>query len=228
LLIAAAALLLAAVPALADSSSFSETQSPDDQLFHIDVAVSAANIGTIKVSLPGAGARFDPAQPIDQPGYSCSVTLSKYGEPDTGFTCSTSGDRAGAVTVHLLSQNCYAPPPEGSAQPAVADVWAAPSDPGTKPDATFELNGDPGCEAAEDTPVDVVVGAKCVVPKLKKLTLKKATQKLKKAGCKRGKVTKAFSNTVKKGRVIKQAPKPRKKLKLNSKVKLTVSKGKKP
>ena len=214
--------------ALADSSSFSETQSADDQLVHIDVAAAHQSIGTIKISLPGSVARFDPAAPSDQPGWSCSVTTSKYGEANAGYTCSTSGDFAGAVTVHLLSQDCYAPPPEGSAQPAVADVWAAPGDPGTPPDASFPLYADAGCDTgAGEPPVDVVTATKCAVPKLTKLTLSKATKKLTGAGCRRGKVKLAYSKTVAKGRVIKQSVKPGKKVKLNTKVQLTVSRGKK-
>ena len=214
--------------ALADSSAFSEEQSPDDQLFHVDVAISHLTIGTIKISLPGAGARFDGTQPIDAAGYSCSTTASAYGEPGTGFICSTDGQQAGSVTVHLLSQDCYAPPPQGSAQPAVAEVWSTPADPGTPADISFPLYGDPGCDSGDEPAVDAIPASKCVVPKLGRLTLDKATAKLKRAGCRRGKVKQAFSRSVAKGRVIKQSAKPGGKLKLNSKVSLTVSRGKKP
>ena len=232
--------------ALADSSSFSEAQSPDDQLFHIDVGASYLNtgqppreqnygVGTIKISLPGSRARFDPSLPIDQSGYTCSLTTSKYGEPNAAYICTTDGQVQGqglafpnAVTVHLLSQDCYAPPPEGSAQPAVAEVWAAPGDPGTAPDASFPLYGDPGCDSGlGEPPVDVIPPAKCLVPKLKNVALPKATLKLKRGGCARGKVKYVFSNKVKKGRVIAQSAKPGKKLKAKTKVKLTVSLGKK-
>lgn len=233
--------------ASAQSSTFSETQSPDDQLFHIDIAASYLNVGqpprennvgvgTIKISLPGSQARFDPALAIDQSGYSCSVTTSKYGEPNSGFICQSNGQVQGAglvfpnsVTVHLLSADCYAPPPAGSAQPAVADVWAAPGDPGTAPDASFTLLGDPGCgDLVDEPPVDPDTPLKCVVPKVKKLTLPKATFKLRRANCARGKVKYAFSRTVKKGRVISQSAKPGKRLKAKTKVKLVVSLGKKP
>jgi hypothetical protein len=235
-----------ATAALADSSSFSETQSPDDQLFHIDVGASYLNVGqpprdqnlgvgTIKISLPGSQMRFDPALPIDQSGYTCSVTSSTYGEPNTGYICTSNGQVQGAglvfpnaVTVHLLSQNCYAPPPEGSAQPGVAEVWASPGDPGTPPDASFPLYGDPGCDSGSaEPPVDNFTPAMCIVPKLKNLPLRKAKQKLTRGGCKTGKVNYVFSAT-KKGSVVKQSAKAGKKVKLGTKVKLTVSKGKKP
>jgi len=67
--------------------------------------------------------------------------------------------------------------------------------------------------------------AKCVVPKLKGLTLKKARAKLKKAHCRVGKVTKKASTAKQQGRVLKHKPKPGKTLKPNAKVNLTVGKG---
>jgi uncharacterized delta-60 repeat protein len=65
----------------------------------------------------------------------------------------------------------------------------------------------------------------CVVPKVKGKTLKAAKRGIRKAHCSVGKVTKAFSGKVKKGRVISQKPRPGKKLAVGSKVKLKVSKG---
>jgi hypothetical protein len=67
----------------------------------------------------------------------------------------------------------------------------------------------------------------CVVPKVKGKRLRAAKQAIRRAHCSIGKVTKAFSASVKKGRVISQKPKPGKKLAAGSKVKLKVSKGKK-
>jgi len=66
----------------------------------------------------------------------------------------------------------------------------------------------------------------CVVPKVKGKPLAASKRAIQKAHCSVGKVTKAFSSKVKKGRVISQKPKPGKKLAKGSKVKLTVSKGK--
>jgi hypothetical protein len=67
----------------------------------------------------------------------------------------------------------------------------------------------------------------CVVPKVKGKRLRPAKRTIRKAHCSVGKVTRAFSTKVKKGRVISQRPKPGKKLAAGSKVKLKVSKGKK-
>jgi uncharacterized delta-60 repeat protein len=67
----------------------------------------------------------------------------------------------------------------------------------------------------------------CVVPKLKGKRLTAAKKALKSAHCSVGKVTRAFSATLKKGRVISQKPKPGAKRPSGSKVNLKVSKGKK-
>jgi uncharacterized delta-60 repeat protein len=67
--------------------------------------------------------------------------------------------------------------------------------------------------------------ALCIVPKLKGKTVKAAKKAIKRAHCSVGKVTKAFSAKVKKGRVISQKPKAGKKLAPGAKVKLKVSKG---
>ncbi len=65
----------------------------------------------------------------------------------------------------------------------------------------------------------------CIVPKVKGKKLAAAKRAIKKANCSVGRVTKAFSAKVKKGRVISQKPAPGKKLPYHAKVKLKVSKG---
>lgn len=66
----------------------------------------------------------------------------------------------------------------------------------------------------------------CLVPKLKGKSLKKAKRALKAHDCSVGKIRRAFSPKVKKGRVISQRPKPHKLLRHGAKVNFTVSKGK--
>jgi hypothetical protein len=68
----------------------------------------------------------------------------------------------------------------------------------------------------------------CHVPRLRGKKLKAAKRALRKAHCKAGKITRKHSEVVKKGRVISQRPKPGKHLKKGAKVKLVISKGKKP
>jgi uncharacterized delta-60 repeat protein len=67
----------------------------------------------------------------------------------------------------------------------------------------------------------------CVVPQVKGKTLQAAERAIRRAQCSVGRVTRPFSATVKKGRVISQKPGPGKKLAAGFKVKLTVSNGKK-
>jgi uncharacterized delta-60 repeat protein len=76
--------------------------------------------------------------------------------------------------------------------------------------------------------VTATFAARCIVPKAKGKVLRTAKRALVKAHCKVGKVKKAFSAKVRKGRVIDQSAKPGKKLAPGAKVRLTVSKGKKP
>ena len=237
-----AALLL--TPSAFADASFSETESPDDALFHIDIGATFLatgspprennyGVGTIKVSLPGSTARFDALLPIDQTGYRCSITTSAYGEAGTGYLCSTDGNQSGAglafpnsVMVHLLSRDCYDPPVDGAPKPAVVEVWAAPSDPGVVPDATYKLVADVGCDdGVGEPPVDTLKPIKCIVPKLKNVPLKRVNAKLKAAGCKRGKVTYVFSRSIGKGRVLKQSQRAGKRMKFNFKINLVVSRG---
>jgi uncharacterized delta-60 repeat protein len=76
--------------------------------------------------------------------------------------------------------------------------------------------------------VTATFAALCIVPKEKGKALRTAKRALVKAHCKVGKVKKAFSAKVKRGRVIAQSAKPGKKLAPGAKIRLTVSKGKKP
>jgi beta-lactam-binding protein with PASTA domain len=78
-----------------------------------------------------------------------------------------------------------------------------------------------------DRTATATFAALCVVPKLKSKTLRAAKRAIGKAHCSVGKVTRAFSAKVKKGRVLSQKPKPATKLAAGSKVRLTLSKGKK-
>lgn len=65
----------------------------------------------------------------------------------------------------------------------------------------------------------------CVVPNVRGQTLAAARTRLARAGCRVGTVTRAYSRTVRKGRVISQRPRPRARLAESSKVKLVVSRG---
>jgi hypothetical protein len=107
----------------------------------------------------------------------------------------------------VLSDQCYAPPAAGAAQPAVADIWASPFDPGSAADLTAPIYSDACQPGGPGPPVDTTVT--CVVPTLKKLLLVKPT------------------NTVEKGRVIAQSVRAGKRLKGGSKIAVVVSRGRK-
>jgi hypothetical protein len=67
----------------------------------------------------------------------------------------------------------------------------------------------------------------CIVFDLRRHTLKAAKQGLKAGHCRLGRVRRAYSGSVRKGRVIKQRPAPGTELPLNSRVTLTISRGRK-
>lgn len=221
--------------------SFTQDTGADGQ-YHFTISVSyvfpglpprAGNFGagTVRVTLPGAGFTLDPAGAAD-PGYSCFVAAASFdSQSGDSVTCSNDGQPTGtgltfptSVTIHLVSPTCWAPPVDGSS--GTADVWAAPGDPGTAPDASLPIAPPADCTA--DAPLSPALGghlAKCRVPKLAGAPLRSATGKLRNAHCARGKVRYAHSKRVKKGRVISQSQKPRKLLGSGARVDLVVSKG---
>jgi PASTA domain/Divergent InlB B-repeat domain len=69
---------------------------------------------------------------------------------------------------------------------------------------------------------------RCVVPRVKGKRLAAAKRAIARAGCRIGKVRKAFSAKVRRGRVISQKPRPKATIAVTSPVTLTVSKGKRP
>lgn len=236
--VAVALVAAASASAQQNDVTFKQTQG-EDGLFHYDVGVSYgfpglpprtnnSGVGTVRVTLPGADFTLDAVQPAD-PGYSCALDQGFSG--GSSATCSAEGRPQGdgtafptSTTVHLVSKSCWAPEP---GQSGTAEVWAAPTDPGTAPDVTLsiqpgECSPDPGLQPVLDTKQS------CKVPNLKNLTVKAAARELATAQCKRGRVSYAFSPKVKKGRVMKQSQRPGKTLKENAKVNLVVSRGKKP
>jgi alpha-tubulin suppressor-like RCC1 family protein len=90
-----------------------------------------------------------------------------------------------------------------------------------------QLGDNKACGSSCLRPVRVVGfgRARCVVPKVKGKKLAAAKKAITKAHCSVGKITKAFSKKVKKGRVISQKPRPGTTLPAASLVALRVSKG---
>jgi uncharacterized delta-60 repeat protein len=90
--------------------------------------------------------------------------------------------------------------------------------------------GPPGGNGPDDFGVVRYQGAfsPCTVPNALGKALAVARTRIQRAGCSVGRVTRKRSNRVKKGRVISQSPKPGKTVPNAAKVKLVVSKGRKP
>ncbi len=81
-------------------------------------------------------------------------------------------------------------------------------------------------EAPQATTIaKLLVGAPCVVPKLKGKTTAAAKKALAKAGCRMGKAKKAKSKTVKKGRIVRTGKKAGTSLPPNTAIGVVVSKG---
>jgi beta-lactam-binding protein with PASTA domain len=76
-----------------------------------------------------------------------------------------------------------------------------------------------------DHDVTATFATVCVVPKVKGKRLAAAKRAIKRADCSVGKVTKAFSAKVKRGRVISQRPTAGSQHPAGAKVRLKVSKG---
>jgi hypothetical protein len=142
------------------------------------------------------------------PGSSC--------EFDVTFVAGALGERVGALYL----------PTTGPDSRDIVQLTGrgAVFDDATPPDTAAP--GRPAAEAAaaittKTAPKAKGKAKKCVVPKLKGKTLKQVKKALKKARCKLGKVTKKRARG-KKGRVILQKPAAKKKLKVGTKVRITV------
>jgi hypothetical protein len=90
----------------------------------------------------------------------------------------------------------------------------------------YDQSGDSNYTAAPEVTETVnALPPPCVVPKVKGKSLKAAKRGLRAHSCSLGKVTRAFSNRVKKSRVISQRPKRGRRLGHGSKVSLVISRG---
>jgi hypothetical protein len=248
-------LALLALPGIAradDGATISEAQGADGKW---TVAVDATytgsgggayrsniGIGTIRVTLPGIDASFAPtvtaSSPSDGSVYQCRVDVGAYEVKDTGFVCETRGTPYNVqtllfpndVAVRIVTQRCYSPQIDDPKKPAKAEIWSADYTTEYDPDATYELPLTISCPPFEK-PAQVVAPAKvksttCTVPNLRKATLKKAKAKLRKAKCStRVKIKRVASTRIKKGLVMRQTPKAKKKIARTKRVTLVLSKG---
>lgn len=226
--IVTAAIALVAVPvafAQQNDAIFKQTQG-DDGRIHMDVTAGYAfpglpprtgnsGAGTVRVTLPGANFKLES---VDA-GYTCVQT-----DP-ASITCGAQDGGPAfppSMSMRLVSDSCWA----GDSGAGSADVWAAPTDPGTAPDVSLPIQpGDCAADAGGQPVMDTKES--CKVPNVKGVTLAAAKRELKAGGCVAGKVKTAFSPKVKKGRVISQSQRPGKTMTAGGKVNLVVSRGKK-
>ncbi len=140
------------------------------------------------------------------------LTVGKKGNGRGTVTSSPGGIGCGSI--------CSAGFPYGTALTLTA-----------KPTATSVFSGWSGACAGKSTcalsmTVDraatATFRAKCIVPKVLRLTLKKARARIKRAHCTVGKITRKRSVKSRRGRVLTQRPKPGKRLAPGARVNLTV------
>lgn len=140
------------------------------------------------------------------------------------------GDGAGTVTSSpagiACGTTCSRAYDYGSSVTLMASAAAASAFAGWSGDCTGKATCAIAMTAAHSVTATFVKD--CVVPKLKGKGLKAAKRALRAHDCGVGRITRAFSTKVKKGRVISQRPKPHRLLKHGAKVKLTISKGNHP
>jgi hypothetical protein len=170
--------------------------------------------------LPGANFRLESVDPA----YSCirpsadSITCSSEGRAQDGGTAFPP-----SMSMRLVSDTCWAP---DNGQAGTADVWAAPTDPGSAPDVSLPIQPGECAAAAAGQPVQDTRET-CKVPNVKGMRLAAAARELIAGDCKRGRVSYAYSAKIKKGRVVSQSQRPGRTMKAAGKVNLVVSRGKK-
>jgi PASTA domain/Divergent InlB B-repeat domain len=144
------------------------------------------------------------------------------------LTVATYGDGAGTVTSSPAGIACGATCSHDYPNGTIVTLSAAPAS-----NSTFAGWSGGGCAGTAACPVTMSKAATvtatfdkdCAVPNVKGKRLAVAARAIKAHDCRLGRVKRAHSHTVKKGAVISQKPKPRKRLPHGAKVNLVVSKG---
>jgi uncharacterized delta-60 repeat protein len=149
-------------------------------------------------------------------------------ESDTTLTLAKAGNGAGAVTSNPAGISCGSACAHTFRFGTVLTLTAVASARSAFVGWSGACSGTASCTVTMSAArsVTATFAARCIVPKAKGKGLRAAKRAVIKAHCSVGKVKKAFSAKVKKGRVIAQSAKPGKKLAPGAKIRLTVSKGK--
>jgi len=183
-----------------------------------------AGTGTCQVTMSAdeaVTATFDVAPPVMR-----TLTVSHAGNGTGTVTSSPAGVSCGATCSHAFANGTSVTLTATAASGSAFAGWSGGGCSGTGA-CTVSLSADvtvTATFAAAPKPPAL----QCTVPKLKGKTLGAAKAAITGAHCSVGRVTKAYSAKVKRGRVISQRPGAGATLTEGSKVNLTVSKGKKP
>jgi hypothetical protein len=168
----------------------------------------------------------------------CTVTLNADTTVTASFvplrtlTVGRSGNGSGTVTSSPAGISCGTSCSAQFADGTSVSLTATAASGSRFTGWAGDCSGTGACAVAMTAAHSVAAGfAKvitCKVPKVVGLKLTRAKSKIRAARCKVGKVTRKFSSRKKKGKVMRQKPKPGKTLPLNAKVNLTVGKGPRP
>jgi hypothetical protein len=176
----------------------------------------------------------------DQPGndsYNAApqvVETVKAAVPRFTLTIAKSGTGGGAVTSSTGAISCGTTCAADFDSGTTVTLTATPDGQSTFAGWSGACSGSGSCtvtiDAAKTVTATFGLAAHkkvfCVVPNVKRKPLATAKRRIAGAHCRTGRVRKAYSKTVRKGRVISQRPKAGKKLVRGSKVSLVVSRGK--
>jgi hypothetical protein len=181
-------------------------------------ACEAAGVGPCQVSITSARtviADFDLQSfllTVQKSGSGSGSVSSSPAGIDCGSSCAASFDDGARVTLSAT--------PDAN---STFTGWSGGGCSGTgecqltvSADATVTANFAPRPEPPP---------AKCAVPRLTGKTMSAAKRAIRAHGCSVGKITRARSRTIRKGRVISQKPKPGRRLKHGARVSFVVSKG---
>lgn len=147
-----------------------------------------------------------------------ALTVSKTGDGAGVVTSSPAGISCGAGCSHTYDYRSSVALTATAARGSSFAGWAGDCSGRTRCQVTLTADGSVQASFVRD----------CVVPKLRGTSLGAARRLLRAHDCAAGKIKRAFSNVVRKGRVISQKPRPRRRLRHGARVALTVSKGPRP
>jgi hypothetical protein len=200
--------------------------------YHVYLRVTATNGG-------GSGSEYsDPTGLIRAAGPLNTALPLVSGTPTVGESLTASdGSWSGAQPIRFAYQwqACDA---AGTAcvdlqGPGLSFIELQPAHLGKRLRVVVTATNLDGSRSAASALTGIVVArnvkrqVRCVVPNVRGRSLKQANMRIRRAHCRTGRIVRAYSSSVRRGRVISQAPKPGARKQQGARVKLVVSKGRK-